>query len=145
MSGNKLKGESEMKTPSLRVQEDLLAEFDEWAEENHGSRSKAMRAFMRDAVGGGVEAEDLTPLQPPREDLLAESYRKLCAFCRRSGSTSGIVQDDTARRLCSGGSESLSKEDADTSVLRPLQRRGYLRRLSNVYGESSWKLIGWDS
>jgi len=145
MSGNTLKGESEMKSPSVRVQEDLLAEFDEWADKNYGSRSKALRTFMRDAVDGGVEEEDLTPLQPPREDLLAESYRKLCAFARRSGSTGGVVKDSTARRICAGGSDGLSKEDVDTSILRPLQRRGYLIRQSNVYGESAWRLNGWDA
>jgi len=140
----KLKGAGEMKTPSVRVQEDLLDEFDEWADENYGGRSEAIRTFMRDAVAGGVDEEDLTPLQEPREELLNESYRELCAFCRRSGSTSGIVQDSTARRVCSGGSEGLAKEDIDTSILQPLQRRGYIRRLSNVYGVTSWRLVGWD-
>lgn len=145
MSGNTLKGSDEMKTPSIRVQEDLLAEFDEWASENHNGRSEAIRTFMREAVGGDVSAEDLTPLQPPREELLSDSYRKLCAFARRSGSDAGIVRTDTAERICSGGAEGLSKEDVDTSVLRPLHRRGYLRRLGNVYGESAWKLVGWES
>ncbi len=144
MSGNTLKGADEMKRLTVRVHEDLADEFDEWAEENHGDRSKAVRTFMRDAVGGGVDAEDLTPLQPPREELLSDSYRKLCAFARRSGSDAGIVRTETAERICSGGAEGLSKEDVDTSVLRPLQRRGYLRRISNIYGESSWRINGWD-
>jgi len=142
---DKLKGANEMKKPSVRVHQDLLDEFDEWADKNYGGRSEAIRTFMRDAVSGGVDDEDLTPLQEPREELLAESYRKLCAFCRRSGSTSGIIQANTALRVCAGGSEGLAKEDVDTSILQPLQRRGYIRRLSNVYGTTSWQLVGWDS
>lgn len=129
-----------MKRPSIRMHEDLLEEFDEWVEHSdHDSRSKAVRALIRDAVESPPDTQ--TPLQPPTEERLAAAYRKLCLAASRDG----IVKHETAIRICAGGSENLSKGEVTDLVLRPLQRRGYLTREGNLYGEHAWRIVRWDS
>jgi Arc/MetJ-type ribon-helix-helix transcriptional regulator len=138
--GNALKGSKEIKRPSVRIHEDLLESFDEWVEDSeHDSRSKAIRALMREAVDDSPEAA--TPLQPPAEERLAAPYRKLC----RAASRDGLVPHQTALRVCAGGPENLSKGEVTDLVLRPLQRRGYLTREGNIYGESAWRLVRWEA
>lgn len=140
---NALTGSEEMKTPSIRIHADLLDEFDEWVEQSdHSDRSKAVRALMRDAMGG-TPADDLMPLDPPYDELLADAYRRLC----RAAYPDGFVRKDTARRVCSGGAENLSKQEVPGMVLHPLRKRGYLRLQGDsfVIGKhTKWKIVGWD-
>jgi len=137
--GNALKGSDEIKRPSVRIHEDLLSTFDEWVEESeHDSRSKAIRALMREAVDDSPAAA--TPLQPPAEERLAAPYRKLVKATLRDG----LVPHQMALRVCAGGPENLSKSEVPDLVLRPLQRRGYLSRECNIYGEAAWRLVRWE-
>ena len=92
--GNRLHGDGEMKRPSIGVPDLLLEQFDEWANEEYGDRSKAVRALMRDAVDSDPERS--TPLHPPAEDRLADAYRKLCIAASRDG----VVPHEMAQRVC---------------------------------------------
>lgn len=125
---------------SVKVNGDLLAAFDEWWQSGkYESRSEALRALVRGAVNGHVDTS--APLQPPADDLLAYGYERLVAVANPDG----IIRDDTARKACTNGPRNLSKEEVPAMVLKPLTRRGYVTRLSNIYGHTSWKLHGWDS
>lgn len=121
------------------VPEELIAEFDDWWEQSdYDSRSQAIRGVMREAVDGPVETT--TPLVPPDEDRLEWGYRKLCA----AANGSGVIKTKRAKRVCSNGPENLTKEEVPDLVLHPLRRRGYVRRLSNLYGAESWAIVGWE-
>lgn len=141
VSGNTLAGADREQKISLRADPDLVDEFDEWAEDTHGSRSAAIRSLMRSAVDG--VADYSTPRQPPTEDLLAEAYRRLVDVARATGSQEGYIRESTARRVCSGGRAGLSKDDARDRLLKPLSKRGYLRRVGNVHGDTSYQILGW--
>jgi hypothetical protein len=127
-------------TVSLKADGELVESFDEWVESSsYGSRSAALRGLMREAVDGSPTTG--TPLVPPSDDLLAESYRKLS----RAANGDGVIRDDRAKRLLAGGSNNLSKGDVTDMVLLPLREMGYLRRRANLRGETAWKLNGWNS
>jgi hypothetical protein len=131
-----------MKRPSIGVPGHLLEDFDEWAEEHHGDRSKAVRALMRTAVDS--EPEPDTPLHPPAEERLAEPYRKLCFAASRDG----VVPHEAAKNVCTNGPENLSKQEVTRLVLRPLNQRGYLKCRQSISGtelSTAWKIVGWES
>lgn len=142
MSGNELAGADREQRITFRSDPELVDDFDDWADETHGSRSAALRALMRDATGSDPSYE--TPRQPPSEELLADAYRRLVTVARATGSESGYVRESTARRVVSGGKAGLSKDDARDRLLKPLTRRGYLRRVGNVHGDTSYQILGWD-
>jgi hypothetical protein len=126
-------------TVSLKADEELVDSFDEWVEGSRfDSRSAALRGLMRDATDRPLDTG--TPLVPPDDELLGESYRKLC----RASTGDGVIKHERARRVLAGGPENLSKSDVLDMVLRPLHRRGYLLRRANLYGATAWKLVGWD-
>ena len=137
--GNTLAGASEMQQPSFRIEADLLDDFDDWVDDSgHSSRSKAIRELIRETVKQRSVHE--TPLIPPMEERLAVAYRRLCMTANRDG----VIKEDRAKRVCAGGPEQLSKNDVADLVLRPLQERGYLRRRTNLRGDTAWKLNGWE-
>lgn len=94
-----------MRTPSFRVHEEFLEAFDDAvAASEYQDRTKAIRGLIREFVDGNAEL-DVMPRQPPTEDGLAEAYRKLCL----APVSSETVRHDTPLRVCSGGSENISK------------------------------------
>lgn len=142
-TGNELAGADDVVTPSLRVHRNLLDDFDEWAEENHGNRSAALRELMKSAIDGEAVTHT-TPRKPPEEDMLADAYRSLCHLARAKGSTKGYVRESTARRIVSGGPENIAKDETRDLILQPLVKRGYLRRVGNAVGDTSYRIHGWD-
>jgi len=131
--------QSESQGISVYVNEQLVEDFDEWVEQSaYGNRSDALRSLMRSAAEADPDIG--TPLAPPSDERLADHYRSLCKAARPNG----VVPDETARRVCSGGSEGLSKSEVRDLVLRPLHKAGYIRSLANVYGDRSWVIQGWD-
>jgi len=141
VSGNTLAGADREQRVSLRADPDLVDDFDHWADEHHGSRSAGLRALMRRATGD--DRTWSTPRQPPTEELLSDAYRRLVDVARATGSQSGYIRESTARRVCAGGKAGLSKDDARDRLLKPLTRRGYLRRVGNVHGDTSYQILGW--
>lgn len=143
--GNQLAGAERSVTRSIRGPEGLFDEFDEWIESSdYDDRSKAIRAFMKDAIGGAPES-DLTPLEPPREEPLADAYRRLC----RAGYPDGKVRKTVAERVAvKGHPENLGTDDAPALVLHPLRRRGYLRCWNGHPAQRTpltvWEIVGWD-
>lgn len=123
------------------VPEDLVDEFDDWVDRGNrfDSRSDAIRGLMRKAIGGTPEY--VTPLEPPRNDRLARGYKRLC----QASNANGVVRRDTAQKACTNGPQNLSKEEVDALVLKPLDRRGYITLQSNLYGDSAWKIVGWET
>lgn len=143
--GNDLPGSEKMKSPSVRIHEDDLEAFDEWVSESDRfqNRSHAIRHLMKDAAQGNSVDPDATPLVPPTEEILRDAYVRLCQHCSLVGKTDGVVSDKTAKRVVSGGSHNLSKDEVFGNVLRPLAKRGYIRQKSNVYGHTAWKIVGY--
>lgn len=140
--GNKLYGADERKTPSFSISADKLADFDEWVEKSDrfDSRAEALRTLMTQATGG-QPIDDLTPREPPHDDMLAAAYRKLC----RAGYPNGYIKQETALRVCSNGPKNLSKKEVPYLVLRPLENRGYVKQESDpIFGTTSWYIHGWE-
>ena len=123
------------------VPEGLVDEFDDWVDrgDRFDSRSEAIRGLMRNAVGSTPEY--VTPLEPPRNERLARGYKRLCQAANKNG----VVRRDSARKACTNGPQNLSKQEVDALVLEPLDRRGYITLQSNLYGDSAWKIVGWDT
>lgn len=126
------------KQVKFRANESLVDDFDDWVENSeYSSRNEALETLVGNVVESG---EDLgTPLVPPSEPRLSRAYKRLCMAANQSG----VVRAKTARRACSGGSHNLAKDEVEPLLLRPLQERGYLRRLGNIHGDCAWKLVGW--
>lgn len=143
--GNQLAGADKSVTRSIRGPEDLFDDFDEWVEaSDFEDRSKAVRALMRDAMGGAPQS-DLMPLRPPKEEALAGAYRRLC----RAAYPDGQVRESIAKRVAvRGHPDNLSGEDAVPLVLAPLRRRGYLQRRTGHAAQrrplTVWAIVGWE-
>jgi Arc/MetJ-type ribon-helix-helix transcriptional regulator len=143
-TGNQLAGSEEMKSPSFRIEASLLDAFDEWVAEDSrfDARSKVLREMIREKIE--EEPGEETPLSPPTEERLSVAYKKLCEVANGDG----MVRQDTAKRACSTGKAGMSKGEVLDIVLRPLERRGYLNRRSNIYAtqdrDTAWELVGWE-
>jgi len=125
---------------SVRLSGDRLDRFEEFLEEHDASKSAVVRRGIDAVTSGPVATEQGPPFAEPDEDRLARAYRKLY----RNANTDGVIGDDAARRVCAGGSEGYSKAEVKTALLRPLHKRGYLRRMANIYGDAAWRINGWD-
>ncbi|MCU4716855.1 CopG family ribbon-helix-helix protein [Halapricum hydrolyticum] len=125
------------KQVKVRVDADLVDEFDQWCDDRDTNRSEAIRQHMRAAVSGGQEYE--TPRQPPNDDdRLATAYHRLCAVANQDG----VIREDTATSILATVL-GISKKETRPMVLRPLHKRGYLTRQSNVFGATSYHIAGW--
>ena len=122
----------------FRADETLLEQFDEYADENHESRSEALRYAMRRCLGAADD--ERAPLYPPAEDPLRTAYLSLVEIANADGN---IRHDYAVREL----SSALGKPETviNHAVLGKLRHRGYLRQVANVYGERHWSLRGWDA
>jgi len=137
-NGGKLAGSDARVTPSFSLPSDVWDEFEEIADERDSSRSEMIRQFVKDCVREPDEPD--TPLFPPADDRLATAYKRLVAL----SNDDGVARDQHAKSVL-GSVLGISKEEVEPVVLLDLQRRGYVRRLSNLYGRTSWKLVGWNS
>jgi Arc/MetJ-type ribon-helix-helix transcriptional regulator len=123
---------------SFQADERLVDSFDDWVEDStYDSRSEALRQLMAEASESTPDTG--TPLAPPSEERLATAYERLCDYANRNG----WVRDEAAK---SGLASvlNLGKSEVQHAVLKKLSRRGYVRRQNNVYGDASWKIVGWD-
>jgi len=120
----------------FRADEGLLEQFDEYAEENHDSRSEALRYAMRRCLGAADD--DVAPLYPPADDPLRTAYLRLVDIANADG----VIRHDYAVAELN---TLLGKRETtiERAVLRKLRSRGYLRQIANVYGGRSWALRGW--
>lgn len=125
------------KQVKVRVDADLVEEFDEWCEEKDLSRSEALRTHMRACVADTVAWE--TPRQPPTDDdRLERAYRRLCAIANDDG----VLREQTATSILASVL-GISKNETKPMVLKPLLKRNYLTSQSNVYGDTSLHIAGW--
>jgi len=129
--------EQRRKQVKIRAKEGLVEQFDEWCEDQDVSRSEGLRDAMRSRVNGeGIEWQ--TPRQPPRDDeRLATAYETLCAVANQDG----VVREGTALSVVAT-KLGLSKAEIQAMALKPLAKRGYLSRESNVYGATSYRING---
>lgn len=138
MSSHIHKESNRRKQVKFRADEPLVEAFDEWVEDSeYASRNEALETLVGNVVEDGEELG--TPLIPPRKSRLSRAYKRLCMAANQNG----VIRAKTARRACAGGPQNLSKDEVEPLLLRPLQDRGYLRRLANVHGDYAWKLVGW--
>lgn len=139
MSSRLRSGESQRKKQvKFRAPEELVEEFDEWCDERDKSRAEALRAHVRACIEGTREYD--TPRQPPTDDeRLATAYRRLCGVAN----SDGIIREETAVSVLASVL-GVSKTETKAMALRPLDKRGYLNRSANVYGASSYRIVGWD-
>lgn len=135
---NQLHRESQRrKQVKFRADEDLVEDFDEWVEQSeYASRNEALEDLVSNVVDDGEEFG--TPLVPPSETHLSRAYERLCMAANEGG----VIRGKSARRACSGGPRNIGKDEVETLLLRPLQNRGYLKRLANIHGDEAWRLVG---
>lgn len=125
------------KQVKIRVDADLVDEFDEWCSGKDMSRSEALRTHMRVCVADTAEWD--TPLEPPTDDdRLERAYRRLCAIANDDG----VLREKTATSILASVL-GISKGETKPMVLKPLLKRGYLTSQSNVYGDTSIHVVGW--
>lgn len=116
MAGD-LPGADKMKSPSVRVHADLLAQFDKWCDENGTNRSAAIRRFMAQCVADG----DGSAFDEPDHELLVAGYRAIRQAVAPDGTVPGsVVISRIAERT------RVDKEDVSRVVLRPLRAGGYI-------------------
>jgi hypothetical protein len=118
----------------FRAEESLIEAFDESIEE---SRAGALRSLMRQEVAGASTTD--TPRTPPKDEPLGTAYLTLCDICNADGV---IRQDLAVTHLAATMSK--RQEIIKRTVLSRLRDRGYLARLTDLYGNASYKLRGWD-
>ena len=105
---------------TVRVDADLLDEYDELCDERGRSRSEAIRTHMRQAV----EDAELTDRKMPDDDDLSTAYRKLLRLSKGGG---WIERD----RACSHLAQEIpntDKKGAYGHLIKPLRKKGYLRQ-----------------
>jgi hypothetical protein len=104
------------------------------------SMSGDIEEYIRERVTSDPDCHDTPPI-PPVKPRRHRGYKTL----RAPASRSGIVRDDTARRVVSGGPENIAKSEARALVLKQLHREGYIRPVGSPYTDDSyWKLNGWE-
>ena len=138
--GNKLAGSERAKRTSIRVHEELLEEFDELVEERNSTRTDQIRRLMQLEVQRSNNEGYQTPLRPPLDGQLAYGYERLC----QASNASGVIKGSVAEKVTTNGPNNLAKSETRHLVLRPLQRRGYIRRMSNLYGDEAYRIVGWE-
>lgn len=133
-------GESQRKKQvKFRAPEDVVEAFDEWCDERDQSRAEALRTHLQACVNGAREYD--TPRQPPADDeKLDTAYRRLCGVANGDG----IVRERTATSILASVL-GISKTETKPMALKPLVKRGYLTRESNVYGATAYRISGWDA
>lgn len=123
---------------SARLSGSRLERFEAYVDQSDESKSAVIRDGIDAVTTGEVDTES-TPLRPPTEDRLAWAYDRLC----KVANADGIVSGESARRVCSGGPQNISKKETTDLILKPLRRRGYIRRQANIYGDEAYQLVGW--
>lgn len=123
------------KQVKFRASESLISRFDD--EHDADSRSEAIRRAMRREIDGRSES---TPLEPPVEGDLRAGYLVLVSLSNHAGIVPHeIATTELAKSL------SLSKGSVERAVLDKLRSRGYLRQLTNQFGQGRvWQLRGYD-
>lgn len=125
---------------SARIGGIRLEKFEKHIDETGESKSELIRKGI-DAILSGTMVESTPPLHPPAENHLEYGYRQLF----KAANADGYVKSDTAKRVCSGGPENIAKSEVYDLVLKKLLRRGYIKRTSNLYGDTAYKLTGWNN
>jgi hypothetical protein len=105
---------------TVRVDQDLLDEYDEVAEDRGISRSEAIRQHMRQVV----DDSELTDRQMPVYDDLATAYRALLRLTRGGG----WVERDRACSYLAQQVPNTDKKGAYGHLIKPLRKKGYLRQ-----------------
>jgi len=133
---NQLVGEEKMKSPSVRVREDLLDDFDDVVEESDrwNSRSEAIRDFMASVVDD-PDVDDDDGRMPPVDDNLAEAYEVLCSL-----TMNGFVTEDRVLSVLAQ-QQGMKKAVARQTLVIPLVKSGYAERMSNVTGDTAVKAL----
>jgi len=133
---NRLAGEDKMRSPSVRVRADLLDDFDEAVEESGrwDSRSDAIRDFMQTVVDN-PEIEETDGRVPPDDDDLATAYDVLCSL-----TLDGYVTEDRVLTVLSQ-KQGMQKDLVRQTLVIPLVKRGYAKRMSNVTGDTAVKAL----
>jgi intergrase/recombinase len=126
------------KQVKFRAPESIVEEFDQWCDEQDMSRAEALRTQMRAVTAASEEYE--TPRQPPGDERLSTAYRRLCAVANQDG----VIREHTATSILASVL-GISKTETKPMALRPLNDRGYLIRQSNVFGETSYHIAGWQN
>lgn len=130
--------EQRRKQVKFRAPEDVVEEFDQWVDDRDMSRSEALRSHMRACVSGGQSYD--TPCQPPTDnERLETAYRRLCAVANADG----LIREDTVTSILASVL-GISKAETKPMVLKPLLKRGYITRQSNIYGDTSYRVAGWN-
>jgi len=105
---------------TVRVDQELLDDYDEVCDDRGVSRSEAIRNHMQQTISDA----DLTDRQMPTDDDLATAYRTLL---RRTKGGGWIPRDQACKALA----QALPDTDQDSAyrwLVKPLRKRGYIRQ-----------------
>lgn len=133
---NQLAGAGKMKSASVRVHADLLDDFDTAVDESGRweSRSDAIRDFIETVVDD-PDVEETDGRMPPADDDLAAAYETLCAL-----TIDGYVTEDRVLSVLAQ-EQGMKKPVARQTLVIPLVKRGYAKRMSNVVGDTAVKAL----
>jgi Arc/MetJ-type ribon-helix-helix transcriptional regulator len=133
---NQLAGAEKMKSASVRVHADLLDDFDTAVDESArwDSRSEAIRDFIETVVDN-PEIEETDGRVPPDDDDLAAAYDVLCSL-----TLDGYVTEDRVLTVLSQ-KQGMQKDLVRQTLIIPLVKRGYAKRMSNVAGDTAVKAL----
>jgi hypothetical protein len=117
---------------TIRVDEGLLDDFDEFVDEKGTDRSKEIRSFMRSTLNADPSDHGMRP--PEDDEVLRKSYLAL-----RKATANGELPVREAKAIISRVTN-IPKESVSRRVIKPLERRGYLSRTGDPF-QDPWLLV----
>jgi Arc/MetJ-type ribon-helix-helix transcriptional regulator len=133
---NQLAGADRMTRASVRVDEDLLDDFDDAVDESTlwESRSEAIRDLIKTVVDN-PDVEESDGRVPPADDDLADAYEML----RSVSVDDRWIPEERALGLLAQH-QSTSKDMARQTIIVPLVDLGYLARSNDMRGYTAIKV-----
>lgn len=126
---------------SAKLKGDLGERFEQYVEETGATKTDVIKKGIKLVLAEAEQlAGDELPLEPPSDSQLAHGYQRLVM----ASNSNGVIKGSVARRVTTNGPNNLAKTETRDLVLRPLHDRGYLKRVSSVYGDEAWELVGFN-
>jgi len=121
---------------TVRISEKLRSDLDEYLDQRNDDETKA--TVVRDAIRERISGPDLSSgIEPPRDDTLRESYRRLVAL----SNSNGWVRSELAHAEIAQVTQH-PKDAVRATIIRELQRRGYVKSQSDFAGRQlSYKVL----
>ncbi len=113
-----------LRVVSIKVPENLLEQYDAEV----ANRSENIREHMRKTVGN--KSDD--GRQPPNDGTLAEAWHTLVNLSNANNWVTEVRAENILAQR-----HSLPMKEVRRSILRPLEKRGYVNRTTDQYGQQA--------